>query len=243
MPENADEKLLNVYEPSWIKKGYIGYTMHNNPLRILIIDDNEPFRQALALIIGGTPGYVVAGHSESAQGIVDQVIAGKPDVILMDIHMPGGNGIEAVQAMRQAGLTTPVLMLTVFDDDERVFTALRAGACGYLLKNTQPVRILDAIREVHEGGAPMTPAIARRTIQWLSQPPAIEKASHGVLTGREQDILEKLAGGMSNREIAVSCTISVETVRSHLKRIYEKLHVHSATEAVAYYYRMQKPRF
>lgn len=209
-------------------------------LQILIYDDNEPFRQALALIVGGTPGYTVVGHFPDIQNVVEQVTTTRPDVILMDIHMPGGSGIDALSQLRRAGQTTPVVMLTVFDDDERVFTALRLGASGYLLKNTSPIRILDSLREVYEGGAPMTPAIARRTIQWLSQPPTLEKEDKPILTSREQDVLEKLAGGLSNREIASSCAISVETVRSHLKRIYEKLHVHSATEAVAYFYRNKK---
>jgi len=239
--DNAGDNLLNATEPLVGRMLYFGCpkdipTMPDQ-LRILIYDDNEPFRQALALIIGGTVGFMVLGHYPNSQQAVQQVAEHHPDVILMDIDMPGESGIETLSKLRQAGVSVPVLMLTVFDDDERVFTALRTGASGYLLKHTPPVRLLESIREVHEGGAPMTPAIARRTIQWLAQPPVFSDHNQQVLTNREQDILEKLASGLSNREIAGSCEISVETVRTHLKRIYEKLHVHSATEAVAYYYR------
>lgn len=206
------------------------------PLRLLIFDDSEPLRQALVLLIGGTPGFAVVGNYANALTAVAEIREAQPDVVLMDIDMPGVSGVEAVAQIRQAGLTVPVLILTVFDDDERVFTALRTGASGYLLKHTPPARLLDAIREVHEGGAPMTPSVARRAIQWLASPPVYVSSELTMLTSREQDVLERLANGLSHTEIAAACGIGVETVRSHLKHIYEKLHVHSATEAVARYY-------
>lgn len=207
------------------------------PLRILLFDDSDPLRMALTLLIGGIPGFVVVGNFANAVNAVEKIQELTPDVVLMDIDMPGISGIEAVAQIRLAELTVPVLMLTVFDDDERVFTALRSGANGYLLKHTPPMRLLEAIQEVHEGGAPMTPAIARRVIQWLSQPPILTTNELTALTEREAQVLELLASGLAHRDIGERCDITVETVRSHLKRIYEKLHVHSATEAVARYYR------
>lgn len=207
------------------------------PLRVLLFDDSDPLRMALSLLIGGTPGFVVVGDFANALNAVEQIRETQPDVVLMDIDMPGLSGVEAVAQIRQAGLAVPVLILTVFDDDERVFTALRTGASGYLLKHTPPAQLLDAIREVHEGGAPMTPAIARRVIQWLLQPPTLITNTLTTLTDREHQVLELLANGLSHRDIGEQCGIGVETVRTHLKRIYEKLHVHSATEAVARYYR------
>ncbi len=205
-------------------------------LKILIFDDDDPIRMALALLIGGTPGFTVLAQYANAENVVEAVRETQPDVVLMDIDMPGVSGIEAVAQLRRAGLTVPVIMLTVFDDDERVFTALRAGANGYLLKHTHPARLLDAIREVHEGGAPMTPAIARRVIGWLATPPAVAQPLLATLTSREREVLEHLASGKTYREIANVCSITVETVHSHLKRVYEKLHVQSATEAVARFY-------
>jgi len=206
------------------------------PLRILLFDDSDPLRLALSLLIGGTPGFAVVGNFARALDAVAHIQAHTPDVVLMDIDMPGLSGIEAVAQIRQAGLAVPVLMLTVFDDDERVFTALRAGANGYLLKHTHPARLLDAIREVHEGGAPMTPAIARRVLGWLAAPMSQPQPELATLTDREREMLEHLASGMAYREIATVCGITVETVHSHLKRVYEKLHVRSATEAVARFY-------
>ncbi|TAE31301.1 MAG: DNA-binding response regulator [Cytophagales bacterium] len=206
-------------------------------LRVLLFDDSDSLRMALSLLIGGTPGFEVVGDFPHAQNAVEYIRALAPDVVLMDIDMPGITGVEAVGQIRKAGLSVPVLILTVFDDDERVFTALRTGASGYLLKHTPPAQLLDAIRDVHEGGAPMTPAIARRVIQWLSQPPTLAANNLATLTERERQVLELLANGLSHRDIGERCGIGVETVRTHLKRIYEKLHVHSATEAVARFYR------
>lgn len=206
------------------------------PLRILIFDDDDAIRMALALLIGGTPGFVVLAQYPNAEGATGSIREHQPDVVLMDIDMPVVSGIEAVAQLRRDGLTTPVIMLTVFDDDERVFTALRAGANGYLLKHTHPARLLDSIREVHEGGAPMTPAIARRVIGWLTTPPPTANPDLQTLTEREREVLEHLASGKNYREIGETCRITVETVHSHLKRVYEKLHVRSATEAVARFY-------
>ena len=206
------------------------------PLRILLFDDSDPLRLALALLIGGTPGFIVVAHYPNVENVVAAVREHQPDVVLMDIDMPVVSGIEAVAQLRRDGLTTPVIMLTVFDDDDRVFTALRAGANGYLLKHTPPARLLEAIREVHDGGAPMTPAIARRVLGWLAAPPSQPQPELAMLTDREREMLEHLASGMAYREIATVCGITVETVHSHLKRVYKKLHVQSATEAVARFY-------
>ena len=152
----------------------------------------------------------------------------------MDIDLPGRDGIQAVTSLHREFPSVEVLMLTVFDDDDRVFRALCAGASGYLLKQTTPDQILEAIRAVYAGGAPMTPSIARRVIQSF---PArfTQTADIDQLTGRESQVLHYLAQGLSYKLVAAELGISIETVRTHIKRIYEKLHVHSVVEAVSKY--------
>ena len=202
-------------------------------MKVVIYEDNSDLRGALAALIGGTEGYELAGAFDNCVNVVNQVAVLKPDVVVMDIDMPGMTGIEGVMHLKKAHPQVEAMMLTVFDDDERVFQAVCAGASGYLLKKTPPARILEALREVTEGGAPMSPVIARKVLQLYSGKPAEKGATLDKLTVREVEVLKNLARGFSQKMVAVEMKISHETVRTYVKRIYEKLHVHSITEAIA----------
>ncbi|WP_310588556.1 response regulator transcription factor [Dyadobacter arcticus] len=202
-------------------------------IRVLIYEDNSTLRGALEILIEGSEGFMIVGAFGDALDVENQVEKLSPDVILMDISMPGQSGIEAVKKLQARFAHVEVLMVTVFDDDESVFEALKGGATGYLLKKTPPAEIISAIRQVYEGGSPMSPSIARRVL--LSFQPEKETPEMASLTQRERHILGLLAQGLSYKLVASEALISVETVRTHIKRIYEKLQVHSVTEALAQY--------
>jgi len=219
--------------------------METAPIRVLLYEDNAPLRAGLAALIGAAPDLrlmAALGHCGQAEADVRQL---RPDVVLMDIDLPGRSGIEAVRGLKAAGTAAPaVLMLTVFDDSDRIFRALQAGADGYLLKRTAPADILAAIREVRTGGAPLTPSVARQVLGFFGgaggagggpHAPAgpAEAAAVASLTAREQQVLALLVEGFSYKMIAAELPVSLETVRSHIKHIYDKLHVRSATEAVS----------
>jgi len=171
------------------------------------------------------------GAFENVLTVKDKVTEFKPDLILMDIDMPGMSGIEAVTEIRQLKINTPIIMLTVFDDNTHVLDAIRAGASGYLLKKHLSTKLYDSIEEVLAGGAPMSPSVARMVIASMQQKPQLENTYQ--LTSREKEILTALSKGNSYKLIAGQFEISIDTVRTHIKRIYEKLHVHSQTEAVS----------
>ena len=202
-------------------------------IRVLLYEDNTDLRGALAALIGGTPGYELCGAFAECTLVVSQVEVLQPQVVLMDIEMPGISGIEGVRLLKKAHPHVEALLLTVFDDDDRVFEAVRAGANGYLLKQTPPAGILDALREVTEGGAPMSPVIARKVLQVFPGRITQNDADLDRLSEREMAVLRSLAKGFSYKMAAAELGITLETVRTYVKRIYEKLHVHSATEAVA----------
>lgn len=202
-------------------------------IRISIYEDNQSLREALMLLVQTTDNFDLVGAYGDCQQIEQQIASHRPHVVLMDIDLPGISGIEATLRLHRQFPETDVLMLTVFEDDERVFEAIRAGATGYLLKKTPPARILAAIQEVYEGGAPMSPGIARRVMQSLHRPTGPHDLDQ--LTPREATILSLLAAGNSYKMVAAEAGISIDTARTHIKRIYEKLHVHSVTEAVAKY--------
>lgn len=203
-------------------------------IRVAIYEDNRPLREALSVLIADTDNLTLVGAYGDCLQANDNTYRHQPDVVLMDIDMPGRNGIQAVQSIRREFPNVEVLMLTVFDDDERVFRALCAGASGYLLKQTPPDEIIEAIEQVYAGGAPMTPSIARKVIQTFPGK-ANAAAELDQLTSREGQVLHYLAQGYSYKMVADELGISIETVRTHIKRIYEKLHVHSVTEAVSKY--------
>ncbi len=198
---------------------------------ILIYEDNELLRDSMSSMLVLNTQFRIGGSFSNVMKVEEQMKMVKPDVILMDIDMPGLSGIEAVRKIRNAGWTTPILMLTVFDDNQHVFDAICAGASGYLLKKHLSAKLFDAIDELQSGGAPMSPSIASMVLRSMHKRPA-QINPYG-LTARENDVLLSLSKGNSYKLIATEYSISIDTVRSHIKRIYEKLHVHSQTEAVA----------
>lgn len=201
-------------------------------IKVIIYEDDYVFRETLCILVSATEAYELKGAFESCDHIADHLKKLQPDVILMDIHMPGIGGLEGLRIVRGVAPSTQVIMCTVFDDDENIFKAICNGANGYLLKKSPPSKIMEAIKEAHEGGAPITSSVARKILELFPKTPA-RSAEIDKLAKREQEILQLLMKGFSYKMIAAELTISVETVRTHIKRIYEKLHVHSAQEAIA----------
>jgi len=206
------------------------------PLRIAIFDDNKNIRESLTLLLQIEKDFEVVGSFAHVLDCIDDIKAVRPDVVLMDIEMPAMSGIEAVKLLKKEYPQIQVLMQTVFEDDDRVFDSICAGASGYILKNQLNAKLIDAIKELQFGGSPMSPSIARKvltkmqTLTTLIQP---EAAPDYHLTNREKEVLSCLVNGLSYKMIAADLDISYETVRSHVKKIYEKLHVASLTEVVA----------
>ncbi len=196
---------------------------------VLLYEDNTMLRESISSMIRLDPRFVVSAAFENVLHTENQIAELNPDIILMDIDMPGRNGIEAVTRIRATGSKIPILMLTVFDDTQHVFDALRAGASGYLLKKHLSTKLFESIDEVLNGGAPMSPTIAFMVIAAM-QKPAVNPYN---LTTRENEILTSLSRGNSYKLMAAEFAITVDTVRAHIKKIYEKLHVHSQTEAVS----------
>lgn len=202
------------------------------PIRVAIVEDDRTTRQGLALLIGGTPGYECVGQFRSVEDALRPHEAA-PDVILLDINLPGVPGTQGVKLLREKYNAAEIVMLTVFDAQDHVFESICNGACGYLLKKTPPARLLEAIAEAHQGGAPMTPEIARRVVTLFQEaPPARRDDDHG-LSPRELAVLGLLAEGYSYTALASQLGITANTVRNHIRGIYEKLHVHSRSEAVS----------
>jgi DNA-binding NarL/FixJ family response regulator len=200
-------------------------------MTISIFEDNEKLRELIELLIGSSNEFSVVGKYHNTHEIVKKVQVDKPDVIIMDIDMPEHNGIEGVREVKKHFPNIKIIMHTVFDDDDRLFTCLSYGADGYILKKDAPTSLFNAIKEVLAGGAPMSAGIATRVLQTFR---IVEKPSNNYhLTEREKEILELLTKGFSYRMIGIECNISIETVRRHLKNIYQKLHVQCGTEAVA----------
>lgn len=200
-------------------------------LAVLIYEDNEVLRESVGNMVMSDSSMSLTGTFAHVQNVQQEVNHHQPDLILMDIDMPGMNGIEAVKKIRTFNLSVPIIMLTVFDDNKNVLDAIRAGASGYLLKKHISMRLFEAIDEVLSGGAPMSPTIARLVV--ASMQPKASQENIYLLTPKEKDVLTSLSKGNSYKLIASDCHISIETVRSHIKKIYEKLHVHSQTEAVS----------
>lgn len=201
-------------------------------IRVGIVEDNTGVRRTLQALLDDTPGFTCVCACGSGEEALKVIPRDPPDVVLMDLHLPNLSGIETTARLKQGLPGLNIIMITVYADVESVFKALRAGACGYLLKRSSPEEILAAITEVSRGGAPMTSEIARKVVAAF-QEPAVGKTEEEGLSRREREILESLCQGYSNQDIAGRLSLSVETVRWHLKKIYEKLHVSSRTEAVA----------
>lgn len=199
-------------------------------LSIVLFEDNAFLRESLQSMIGTNSKLSCVGAYGDVMDVENQIRELNPDLIFMDIDMPGSSGIEAVRKIRKFDSSVPVLMLTVFDDNQHVFEAICAGASGYLLKKHISTKLFQSIDELLEGGAPMSPSIARMVLAAMHQKPTVNKY---LLTPKEGEILGSLSKGNSYKLIAAEFEISIDTVRTHIKRIYEKLHVHSQTEAVS----------
>lgn len=202
-----------------------------DPIRVALIEDQRATREGLTQLINGSGGFYVVGRYASGEEALKRIAADQPDVILTDIGLPGMSGIEVVAAILEILPNTPILILTVHGEDEHVYDALRLGACGYLLKDVPPARLLEALREVHAGGAPMSPEIARRVLK-MFQKFAPAGNPQTVLSPRELQVIQLLAEGHSYKGCAEQLSISLDTVRFHIRQIYDHLHVHSKSEAV-----------
>jgi len=201
------------------------------PINIAIVEDNRSFRTKLANYLNEAPGYHCASVSDSAEDALKVIPRLLPDVVLMDIHLPSMSGVDCTRRLKDICPSVQILVLTVYEDNDRIFGALKAGASGYLLKRAEPADILRAIQEVKSGGAPMSSQIACRVVQSFREP-ARDPLKDEKLSQREMEILQELSKGYSSKEIAEHFSISITTVNTHLRHIYEKLHVRSRTEAV-----------
>jgi len=210
------------------------------PITVSIVEDNEQLRGTLARVLNRAEGFRCVSQYADAETALQGLPKDRPEVVLMDINLPGMLGTECVSRLKTADPNLPVLMLTVYDDSEQIFKSLMAGATGYLLKRTPKDKLLEAIREITNGGAPMSRQIARRVVQFFQEIkhlPALPQRAPEVktLTEREEEVLAHLAKGHAYKEIADLMGISFETVRTHVRTIYDKLHVHSRTEATLKY--------
>jgi DNA-binding NarL/FixJ family response regulator len=201
-------------------------------IRVAIVEDQALLREGLAALIGGSTGFEVVGRHYSMEEALLALRPPLPHVVLLDIGLPGISGIEGVRRIRQQHPTVQVLMLTVYDDDQRVFEALCAGACGYLLKKTPPARLIESLAEVAAGGAPMSPEVARRVVALFRKFRPPERADYR-LTPHETRLLKLLCDGHSYKTAALELGVTVHAVSFHMRRIYEKLEVHSKSAAVA----------
>jgi DNA-binding NarL/FixJ family response regulator len=203
-----------------------------DPIKVVLIEDQRTIREGLAALIGGTDGFVCIGSYASMEEALPRIGARLPDVVLADIGLPGVSGIEGISILKERHPSLPILMLMVYKDDERIFQAVCAGARGYLLKKTPPARLLESLREIVSGGAPMSPEVARRVLELFQQihPPA-HVDYH--LTPHELRLLRLLVEGHNYKTAAQEVGCTVHVISFHMKNIYEKLQVHSKSEAVA----------
>lgn len=200
-------------------------------IKVALVEDRRETREMLYALINGSDGYACTASFENAEEAIRQLPALKPDVVLMDIHLPGKSGIDCVARLKPQMKITQFIMCTLLEDSDHIFMALKAGAGGYLSKSTSPVKILEAIRDAYHGGSPMSSQIARKVVAYFQQETA-QKAELDKLSPREQQILNYLSKGYRYKEIAGLLFISIETVRKHIHNIYEKLQVSSRTDAL-----------
>jgi DNA-binding NarL/FixJ family response regulator len=202
------------------------------PIRVAIVEDDRATREGLGMLISGTPGYQCVGTFRSVEDALRWAGGETPDVVLLDIHLPGMLGSDGVRFLQEKFASVEIIMLTVYAEQDKVFESICNGACGYLLKETPPARLLEAINEAHRGGAPMSPEIARKVVSLFRQTGPPKKLDEQ-LTPQETRLLKLLVEGYSYQGSADQLNISVNTVRDHIRSIYDKLHVHSKSEAVS----------
>lgn len=206
------------------------------PINVSIVEDNEQLRNTLCRVLNRAEGFSCISTYGSAEAALEELPEEKPEVVLMDINLPGINGVECVRKLKQIAPQIQVVMLTVYEDTENIFNALAAGASGYLLKRTSSAELLESIREVNRGGSPMTAHIARKVVQSFQKPVSSSEPAED-LSPREREVLDFLSQGFLYKEIAEKLGISYETVHTYIRRIYEKLQVRTRTEAVAKFLR------
>lgn len=204
-------------------------------IKVAIAEDIDDIRNGLVLIINNTDGFECGCACRNGSEALDQMPTYKPDVVLMDINMPGINGVEAVKALKLKLPQTQFMMCTVYDEDEHVFESLKAGATGYILKKTQPGKLMEAIQDIYNGGSPMSSTIARKVLTSFSDNKIKQPVDE--LTQREKDVLHLLGRGMQYKAIATELSLSPETIRTHIRNIYEKLQVHTKEEALRMAYK------
>ncbi len=203
----------------------------SDPIRVMVVEDDDAIRNGLHLLIDGSEGYSCVASCRTAEEALEILPGLLPEVVLMDINLPGMSGIECIICIKNSWPELQVMMLTVFDNSEEIFKSLSAGATGYLLKKTPPAKLLEAIRELASGGSPMSGEIARKVVQTFARP-VFHSVSSVSLTPREEEILNYLSKGFLYKEIASELYISIETVRTHVRKIYQKLQVRTRTEAL-----------
>jgi DNA-binding NarL/FixJ family response regulator len=201
-------------------------------ITVSIVDDEKGLRESIATFVNGSPGFRCLSNFSSAEAALKGLPEDKPDVVLMDINLGGMTGIQCVERLKSLSPNMQILMLTVYEDTDQIFRALEAGATGYLLKRSSPTKLLQAIREVHAGGSPMSSSIARKVVASFQKS---KQTAPTHLSPREEMVLNCLAKGLTYKQIADQLDISIDTIRTYLRRVYEKLHVQSRTEAVAKY--------
>jgi DNA-binding NarL/FixJ family response regulator len=202
-------------------------------LKVAIFEDNMLLREMMFQLINGTNGYICTGSFHDANNVIQKIQKSMPDVVLMDIEMPGMNGIEATKKIKEHYPSILVVMQTAYEEDDKIFDAISVGASGYLVKNVAPVRLLEAIAEVNAGGSPMSPSVARKVLEMFSLFKQQSNKEEFDFSDREKEVLDLLVKGMSYKMIADACFLSIDTVKFHIKKIYDKMHVNSKAEAIA----------
>jgi DNA-binding NarL/FixJ family response regulator len=201
-------------------------------ITVAVVEDQREIRDGLCVLIDGTQGFKCAGGFASMEAALAALAQTTPQVALVDIGLPGMSGIDGIRELRRRHAPTQVVMLTVYDDDRRIFEAVCAGACGYLLKNTPPARLLECVREVANGGAPMSPEVARKVLTLFREVQPPDRVEHD-LSAHELRLLRMLVDGHNYKTAAAELGVSINTISFHMRRIYDKLEVHSKSEAVA----------
>jgi DNA-binding NarL/FixJ family response regulator len=208
-------------------------------IRVAIVEDNQILSKSMEQLFEQTADIRCVASVKNLLNVVSVFQKAQPDIVIMDIGLPDISGIEGVRTLKNSFDNIQILMFTVFEDDDKIFEAIREGASGYLLKKTRPQEIVEAIRELNQGGSPMSPSVARRVIQYFQSGPPLKQEDF-TLTTREKEILFSLVDGLSYKKIADKYYLSVHTIRKHISNIYEKLHVHSKSQAVAKILHSQK---